>query len=360
MRRISVGLVMVAAIGAAVPVRAASIFEGIGTFGPTVFRLDPSARSRAMGGASGAVFWGDFDGWASPAVLGLARGLRYDQETTDFSAFEYEARRSVLGWGGLGLALAGRPFAGMGGLRLGGGFTIEYPGGEEVFQFEDEVESWSIGASFSNIATNIARMRGREPPALSRLADLAIGFSQKDIRGSSDPFVGPAIDWGLLVRTGSAFNARGQQGRIELAYGYSVQNADEESLRPHRHATALRLSLDPSLLSERRAALALQPLLSVGGAWDRAFITSDGKRVADETRLGAELGLADLAFVRFGEGPTGSVTTSGFGFALPIGRLARVRYDRSWSAVEDLPDVTTYGWSVWLDPLAIAEAWRHE
>jgi hypothetical protein len=358
MRRFSVMLVTIAAMATEVPARAAEIFEDIGTFGPVVFRLDPSARSRAMGGASGAVFWGDLDGWSNPAVLGLARGLRYEQETTDLP-LEYEARRSMMGWGGVGVALAGRPFAAMGGLRLSGGFTIESSGGREVFEFYDELESWSIGASLSELVTSIAQMRGGQAPAFAKFADLAIGFSHKDLRGDSDPWVDATIDWGLLVRTGSAFTALEQPSRVDLAYGYSVQNADGGIERPHRHGTAVRFSLDPLMLDQRRAALGLQPLVSLGGSWDRVFVTADGRRVADETRFGSELGLANVAFVRFGQGPNGDVTTWGFGLALPIGRFARARYDRAWNAIEDL-NVTTDGWSVWLDPVAIANAWRHE
>lgn len=355
-------LVMAVVIGAAVPARGAEIFEDAGTFGSTVYRLDPAARSRAMGGASGAVFWGDLDGWSNPAVLGLARGLRYEQETTDIAlGVEYEARRSVLGWGGLGFALAGRPFAELGGLRLCGDLTFESsPGPPLIVQFDEEVESWSVGASVSHLATTIAEMRGGRAPVFAQFADLALGFTRKDVRGSSDPLAEPAIDWGLLIRTGSDFTAYANHCRVELAYGYSVQNAAERGARPHRHGTAVRFCLDPPGSSNRTASLALRPLLSLGAAWDHVLVTSDHRRVGDETRLGAEIGVANIAFVRFGEGPGGGVSTSGFGFALPIGRLARVRYDRARTAGGSFPDVTTDGWSVWIDPIAIASAWGRE
>jgi len=354
-------LVAVAAIGAAMPARG-GIFDDVGTGGPAGYRFDPPARSRAMGGASGAVFWGDLDGWSNPAVLGLAHGLRYEKETTDIPlGFEYEARRSVLGWGGLGIALAGRPFAGMGGLGLTGDLTIESSLGPPlILQVDEEVESWSVGASVSNLATTIAEVRGGRPPAFTRFADLALGIARKDVRGSSDPFVEPAIDWGLLVRTGADFTALASQCRIDLAYGYAMQNADGGGDRPHRHGTALRFAIDPPAFSNRRASLALQPLFSLGGAWDRVLVTSDGRRIGDEARLGVEISLANVAFIRFGEGPRGGVSTSGFGFALPIGHLARVRYDHARTEIGVLPDTTTDGWSVWLDPIAIADAWGRD
>jgi len=335
----------------------------------TILRLDPSVRSQAMGGASGAVFWGDLDGWSNPAVLGFARGLRYEQETTDLPlGLEYEARRAELGWGGVGLALAGRPFGGMGGLRLGGDFTVDAGGPPVVIQVEEEVKSWAVGASLSQLVTSIAELRGSQPPTFTRFGDLALGFSHKDYRsGIASVGGGPAMDWGVLVRTGSAFTAYANQCRIELAYGYSVQNANEvevssggEAWRPHRHATAVRLSLDPPALSHRRASLGLHPLLELGGAWDRVLITSDGRRVSDATRLGAEIGLANVAFVRFGQGPSGNVSTSGYGFALPIGNLVRVRYDHARIPSEAFSDTTVDGWSAWFDLLAIAGAWRQE
>src|SRR5437016_1649618 len=51
----------------------------------TVLDLDPSIRAAGAGGASNAVFWGgDPDIWANPALLGYARGLRYDQGRTQW------------------------------------------------------------------------------------------------------------------------------------------------------------------------------------------------------------------------------------------------------------------------------------
>jgi hypothetical protein len=315
------------------------IFEGIGTFdAASVLRFDPSARSRALGGASGAVFWGDLDGWTNPAVLGLASGLGYEDERTSLG-LEYRARRTVLGWGGLGVALAGRPFAGMGGLRVSDRVTIDVLGSPSVISLDQQVKSWSVGASLSELATSIARMRGDEAPTFTRLADIALGFSHRSLRENFFGFpvdASPAMDWGLLIRTGSPFTAFANHCRADLAYGYSVQNANKVAVsgslgslgtvwRPHRHGTAARLSLDPPALS------------------DRVFVTSEGRRVGDETRLGAEIGLANVAFLRFGEGPDRSVHASGYGFALPIARFVRVRYDHARS---------TDGWSVWLDPFA--------
>jgi hypothetical protein len=369
MRGLSIVFLAALAIVTTGPPVGAAIFET--TFDSAVMLgLNPSARAQAMGGASGAVFWGDLDGWSNPAVLGLVRGLRYEQESSDMPfGLGYEARRAGLGWGGVGLALAGRPFAGMGGLRLSGDLTIEAAGVPPLsFQFKEEVKSWAVGASLSQLAASIARLRGSQPPTFTRLGDLALGFSHKDYRPGIDS-VGSAtaMDWGVLVRTGSAFTAYATQCRIEVAYGYSVQNANEVDLsglgraaRPHRHGTAVRLSLDPPAMSQRRTSLGLHPLLELGGTWDRVFVTSGGRRVGDETRLGAEVGLANVAFVRFGQGSGDNVSTWGYGFALPIGNFARARYDHARIPIEGFSDTTVDGWSLWCDVLAVAEAWQQD
>src|SRR5439155_8334788 len=81
----------------------------------TVLDLDPSIRAAGAGGASNAVFWGgDPDIWANPALLGYARGLRYDQGRTQWgpdqgTPAEFETRRFQAGLGGIGVMLAGKP-----------------------------------------------------------------------------------------------------------------------------------------------------------------------------------------------------------------------------------------------------------
>ena len=366
MRRLLAAFGVVTASALAAPSAAAFDFPLIDP--APLLRIDPSARARAMGGASGALFWGDLDGWANPALLGLARGIRYEHERTDlFSDIRYDARRVVLGWGGVGVALAGRPLAGTGGLRYHGDFEVSLGGPPVVFQFDDQVKSWAVGVSAAQMVATIAEMHGGQAPGFTRLGDVALGFSHKAYTSTLGSFsqTASAMDWGLLVRTGAGFTAYESQFRVDVAYGYSVQNANDAEVggagnawRPHRHATSARLTIDPPAMSERRAAWGLHPLIALGGTWDNVSVTADGSRVSKQTGLGAEIGLANVAFVRFGEGPGSSATTWGYGLALPIGNLARIRYDHAEISTGVIEDTPTDGWSVWVDVMGVVATWR--
>jgi hypothetical protein len=270
----------------------------------------------------------------------------------------FRAHREVLGWSGIGISLSGRPF---GEQKVSGSVDVIGPGGEiDHFELEEKISAWGAGASLSGLAASIAGVRNRRVPAWTQFADLAFGAAHKD----ESLLDVQAWDWGLLARAGTPFggaDSRGWRGRIESAYGYSVQNNGDHTWPSHRHSTALRVTLDtPWDPAPSWIARGLEPLLSLGGAWDRVFVTTqDGARKWDDTRIGMELGLANMAFVRFGQGPNGSPSPSGYGFALPIGRLASLHYDHARiPGASGFPDLEIEGWSVWMDPVAIAQALR--
>src|SRR5215468_4643234 len=85
--------------------------------------IDVSIRSAGMGGASAAVFWGqDLNHWSNPALLGLVRGLRYEQGSTQLvpdlaSDVKLESKVLKAGGGGLGLVWSGTA-PGPGGVHL--------------------------------------------------------------------------------------------------------------------------------------------------------------------------------------------------------------------------------------------------
>ncbi len=95
---------------------AADIFENVRATSAPVLDIDPSVRSVAMGGATTAVFWGDgVNHWANPALLGTVSGVRFDASDVSllpevFPGFKFRTRRLTVGYGGLGVALAGEPF----------------------------------------------------------------------------------------------------------------------------------------------------------------------------------------------------------------------------------------------------------
>lgn len=256
----------------AVPAGAANIFEDVGS--AFEFRLDPSVRSQAMGGASGAVFWGTSPNyWANPALLGLTEGVTYENRSTQ--DIDFSAARWTVGRGGVGLATAGHPFTSLGGLELSPW---------------DEIRSWGIGASVSSIASSVAGLLHREAPGFTRYADLAIGYNRKssewDLGLPGIEFTALGVDWGVLARGRAPLRLGGEiPSRLEAAYAYSVQNANDVSRtgalgpadRARRHGVALRLGLDlPASWRDQMPswlAPGFEPLVSLGGAWDRQFIS---------------------------------------------------------------------------------------
>ena len=74
--------------------------------------VDPSIRSQGMGGASGAVFWGESpNDWANPALLGYRRGFQYEFAELDNGSLGHVSFGHVtVGFQGLAVSFAGRPF----------------------------------------------------------------------------------------------------------------------------------------------------------------------------------------------------------------------------------------------------------
>lgn len=340
----------VAWLGIPDPACAAHIFEDIGIL--TAFDIDPSVRSLAMGGASGAVFWGSTTNhWANPALLGLNEGIAYEDAAA--GDIPYDAHGWTLGQGGVGFAIGGRPLSGFSGIRL------------PELAISEEIRTWGVGASLSGIVTTIAGLRHSEPPALTRHIDVAVGYNRK--RLENDQLNGVNTDWGMLARGTLPFRLGpgAIPARLEAAYAYSVQNANDGDLgpvrRPHRHSVSTHFGLDlpPSWRDRLPTWLApgFEPLVSLGGAWDREFISvGSGPNRSDLSHLGGELGLGNVAFVRMGDGGR---HVWGYGLGLPIGRLGGYRYDEARVPESDgFPAIKSHGWSVWMNLVEISRAVR--
>ena len=356
-RRVSIPLACSALVLIARVSSAAQIFEDLAD--PELL-YDPSVRATAMGWASGAVFWGgDGDHWANPALLGYVEGIRYEEVLERFPTFTLSdgtfsfdikshdtARTQTLGYGGVGVALAGRPFDGLGGV----GFHAEFSDGGRI---ADEVNSWSAAVSIARLIGTVGGLLNRRAPGVTRYVDAAFGFRRK----TSETELGtraPAHDWGLLVKVGAPFDVRGEPLGIEAAYGYSEIGTGASRPDWHRsvalHATAgTHGESVPGLPQWLRAGL--EPLVSVGGGWN--LDPAGSSRHA----WGGEVAFANILFLRTGK-TVGGVTTRGWGLALPIGTWGGFRYDRASIDVDLLRDTRDRSWSAWIDPLAIARARR--
>jgi hypothetical protein len=359
---LAVALSAFASLAFALPARAANIFEtGIEITG---FGFDPSVRSQAMGGASGAMFWGrDPNYWANPALLGFIDGIAYEDATYGTLADEdANSRRLTLGYGGIGLATAGPPFSGL------TQFEFEIPD----FGAHEETHAWGIGVSVSRMLSTIAGLRGQEPPAITRYADIAFGYNHKtdnlaDVFGEIQTI---GMDWGVLARGTAPFRlgSSGVPARAEAAYGYSVQNANDATFagqsnvdRPHHHGLAARFALDQPEGWRKHVpawlAPGLDPLVSLGGAWDRVFVSAgDGPTFGSETHLGGELGLANVAFLRLGSDDNSH--DWGYALALPLGTMGGFQYSESQRKLDYGTTLKSHAWLLWLNPVEIARTLR--
>jgi hypothetical protein len=344
-----------------------------------VLHYDPSTRSIGMGGASTAVFWGTPDPWANPALIATTHGLRFEHDDADFDLVHLHAGRFVLGGGGLGFATSGRPIRALGRLSLDLP-SIDFGDGDTFSGFE-RVRSWSIAGSLAGLWSAWARHAGHNGPRFTRVADVAVGYSQhgveEGISGSFGDLVrkGVVHDWGVLARAGgTVWNGGEARLRLEGATAYAVHNSSRDGIdvfgsghptpapRQERVGLAARATLDrpwarrlPEWLSED-----WHPIVSLGVAYDPVRSSAPSSRVE---QWGAELGLAGVLFGRLGHSGSGDAAQRswGLGIALPLGRFGGASYDYARTNLTNdalIDHVTRNSFGVWLDPLAIWRAWR--
>jgi hypothetical protein len=343
--------------------------------------VDASVRSAGMGNAANAVFWGaDLSGWGNPALLGYARGIRFEYGRTELPAdvehgVVFTTRVLEVGVPGLGGYWAG---------PVADGARLDYDGvpGEAV-------RSRGFGASLFHLLTHLARLNGATGVGPSRYADLSFGMSWKDVEILRGPgrTQGVASDWGVHARITPIDRLDVREGlplRIEAAYGYSVLSFEDSRIpywddvfrltRHERQGVGLHVAVDaPALRRRARTSPSgwfldgFSPLLSVGIASD----WSDRRGTFEERRVsgaGAEVTLANVLSVRSGryEEPQGGIRgmTWGLGVALPLGRVAGIRYDFArlpeTESVRDL-DVAgalRHAGAVWFDPLELRRVLR--
>ena len=347
--------------------------------------IDPSVRAAGMGAASNAVFWEGGNQWANPALLGQQRGIRYEWGDTKLvpditSDIHFRSNVVKFGGSGLGLALSGKPA--IGGLKLDYGTSegSDDQGNLTTFDTFEDIESWGIGASLGQVTEGIAKLFGRETPALSRYGDVSLGMYSKDVKiqiaaDATGKAHGSAHDRGVLVRISPLewFAAsRDALVDLDLAYGWSELSYDGKDVvyvssstaspptEHHRRGFALRGGLDWP--EQARHAFGegawwvegLRPMLTVGAAFDHEENTG-----YDTDGHGYEIGLANVVAYRFGSyEEVGFIdgSTSGWSVGLPIGRLAGVRYDEArfpQAQVAGPSKLERKAFTAWIDPLEI-------
>lgn len=345
-------------------------------------RIDPSVRSAGMGGASAAVVGsGDVNAWANPALLGFANGLRYHWGSTALvrnnpDDVSFQTNRFTYGWGGLGLA-------------------VEAVGMSIVpFHPRESLRPLSVGVSLARALETVASLRGRTTPVIARYADVAVGFSRKQIRFTvSPPYImaatdAAANDFGLLLRAMPLPPNESGRSTLDLTYGFSALNYDDGSegiIRQHRHAVAARLERPASPGARaglegrfgRWIAAGMDPLVAVTVAADFARSEDVGlftiyDRWTDHA--GLELSVLNTLSLRWGYvGVLGIDDRSfGVGFGVPLADFASVRYDYArFPVFDNTPDgfviasdaldrhaLNRHAVAVWFDPVAFARRQR--
>jgi hypothetical protein len=312
-----------------------------------------------MGGASNAVFWGEEqDHWANPALLGQARGIRFETSRSRVAAFladpvPIESTDLVMGMGGLGLVFSGRP-NGLGRVLLDYGLHSDYQSGSGSVETNQSVSSWGFGVNIIESVENIKSVLNES--ALGRIAfDVSFGmkFKQITIRPSLETTA--ARDWGLLFRGTPIDRLDTKHGfpiRVDIAYGFSSLNYNDDAtfgsvdgpnhITEHwRNGGALRLAFDTQGLVAAcaentkcsRWVQGIRPLVSIGLSGDKDDLSYRGPDKRSQG-WGAEMTIARVFSIRRGhsidhdywpiDGPTW-----GWSVGVPVGRWAGIMFEEA-------------------------------
>ncbi|HET7225397.1 MAG TPA: hypothetical protein VFK69_06735 [Candidatus Eisenbacteria bacterium] len=342
--------------------------------------LDPSPISAGMGGASNAVFWGDPNHWANPALLAYHDGLRYEhmreQLVPDLSSdVFFTTDRYIVAAGGVGASLGGYSR-----LDYGPSMVTDESGNVVgIFSSYEKISSWGVGVSAASLVDGAARLFGRDAPGVGRFVDVAFGYNRKHVDVALAPILGaqgstPATDIGVLVRMtpfdGSRMAGAALPLRIDASYGHSIENSNDAAItflseraptsRIARDGAALRTTLGwpegvrmaPWLLET------LTPMISLAGAFEHESVhAGSGPESYHVTHAGLELGFAHVAWLRFGhvEDRAGDIVADTFGWGVGFETpYAGIRYDEgSVPEAAGLSDVHRRGFFVSLQPLRI-------
>jgi hypothetical protein len=356
-----------------------------------------------MGGGGSAVFWGgDPNYWANPALLGYEHGVRYDWGRTQLvpglaSDVRFQTNRFEVGYGGIGVSVAGKPVSSLGGIDLDYGSSQSTDeGGNSTGTFDsfEKTRSWGAGISLSQAVSSITALAGHGAPSFTRFADVAFGYTEKEVEiqlaPSSQSGVASARpkDWGVLARIGTSFPPGREDAplRVDASYGHSVINYNDDAIftfvnedqaspptRTKRDGLAFRAAYAlPSSWKGSHGASGwflegLDPLISLGWASDddrnSAGGTSSGR--FDVHHWGIEATFANVLSFRTGHylDRLGDIDggTWGWGIGIPLGRYGAARYDEATMPQANssgLPNIHRRGLSVFVDPWAIAQHTR--
>ncbi len=369
--------------------------------------MDPSVGAAGMGRAGVSVFWGDHpNGWANPALLGYHDGVRFvygrTQLVPDLSDHVFFTTKEIMiGGGGLGLRMSGKPIEALGSLRLDYGRSVatDVDGNViAVFDSYEEIHDLAIGINLLEAVETIQRLRGGEPSRLSRKVDLSIGHAWKRVTVDLFPasiFLGVAAggeanerDRGALLRVTpldqfpegglAGVSGGGLRWKIDAAYGFSQRNfakddasvdwvgtIAEERLRGGSVRVTLRLPGETSggIWDFLEPAIAFGATMESAKYYTKYFQDEDESGGIPSSRSGQEITLFDAISLRHGyfRSDDGIIDddTFGVGARLRYKKMIGVSYD--YAKVPQsvfLENVKRHGVTAFVDPLLLWKALR--
>jgi hypothetical protein len=374
-RRLLAALLVLGA--APVPGRAQVLY----TPPPPSTLFDTSIRAAAMGGAGGAVTWGEPGVWANPATLSGVNGIGWVTGHTHVlpgvaDQVTFDSQRVLIGGGGLGFSFMGQPFSEIGKARLDFGSLASIFGSD--LRPYDQTKGWGVGVSPLRLIDSIRRLGGKHADSFRSYGDVALGYQSKSSRavvGNAPAFdfdEADTYDWGVDGRLALA-RLWGAQStyRLDLSGAYSQINMltsdakDAGGVTQQFDRAGVALHLSPAPPAERSTLPPSLPWWRPGDVPELSFgLAYDHERHHDEPlggsdfavdHYGLEANVLRLLSLRVGyvsdrEGDIEGVTYGG-GVSLPIGPWGSVGYQLA--SVPLAPDIDRQfrqGWSVWLDP----------
>ncbi|HEY6572775.1 MAG TPA: hypothetical protein VI198_05600 [Candidatus Eisenbacteria bacterium] len=366
--------------------------------------IDPSVDASGMGRAGVSVFWGDHpNGWANPALLGYHRGLRFvygrTQLVPELSDHVYFTTNEIMvGGGGLGIRMSGKPIEALGGLRLDYGRSEATDvDGNVIGEFDsfEEIHDLAVGINLFEALATIQRLRGGEPSRLSRKIDLSIGHAWKRVEvdlfpasiflgGLSARGEGNERDRGALLRVTpldqiaeegqDGESLRGLRCRVEAAFGYSQRNYTEGN----QGSNGVSFIAEERLLGGSARLTLRLPGGGTGGIWDfmtptisfgatfesaKYYNGEDGTGGGPASRSGQEIAFYDVLSLRHGYVSSDASEihgdTFGVGAKLRYKKMVGVGYDYATvPQSEFLDDVDRHAVTAFVDPLLLWRALR--
>jgi hypothetical protein len=353
---------------------------------------ETSIRAAAMGGAGGAVMWGEPAVWANPATLSGVNGIGWVTGHTEGQGWvpgilpprrgvqelDFSSQRLLIGGGGLAFSLMGKPISGLGKAEFDPNDLFVPPIGPTI-TVSERTEGWGVGVSPLRLIESIRKIAKMSPSSLTSYGDVAFGYQAKDSKAIADPDIlgfgfdeAGTYDWGASGRLALArWWGPDAPFRLDLSGAYSQLNVIKSKWNDSgattqqidRFGTALHLS--PAPPSQRSASPPSLPWwrpgdvpeLSVGLAYDHEHHHDEpvGFQGFDVDHYGFETNVFQLLALRVGfvSDPEEQLEgwTYGGGISVPIGPWGSVGYQLAsvpTSADADRP--LRQGWSVWLDP----------